>query len=114
MIEEAKKLLEKSEHALEVSENLLKNGYHSDSAGKSYYSMFYAAQSLLKSKGIELVKHSAVEAAFGYHFVKTGKIDARYHKTINSVAYLSQYNQEFHIKDGKRWQYIVKLYAQLS
>ena len=44
--------------------------------------MFYAAQALLKSESIEVVKHSAVESAFGYYFVKPGKIDPKYHKML--------------------------------
>ena len=82
MTEEVRKLIEKSEHALEVAEDLLSDGYPSDAASKIYYSMFYAAQALLKSEDINVVKHSGVEAAFGYYFVKTGRIDPKYHKML--------------------------------
>jgi uncharacterized protein (UPF0332 family) len=44
--------------------------------------MFYAAQALLKSEDIDVVKHSAVESAFGYYFAKTGRIDYQYHKML--------------------------------
>jgi uncharacterized protein (UPF0332 family) len=44
--------------------------------------MFYAAQALLKSNDIEVVKHSAVESALGYHFAKTGRIDPKYHRML--------------------------------
>ncbi len=44
--------------------------------------MFYAAQALLKSEDIEVVKHSAVESALGYHFAKTGRIDPKYHRML--------------------------------
>jgi uncharacterized protein (UPF0332 family) len=44
--------------------------------------MFYAAQALLKSEGIDVVKHSAVESAFGYHFAKSGRLEPRYHKML--------------------------------
>lgn len=82
MTEEIKKLMAKAEHALEVAEELMNNGYPSDAASKIYYAMFYAAQALLKSEGIDVVKHSAVESAFGFHFAKTGKIDPKYHKML--------------------------------
>jgi HEPN domain-containing protein len=39
MTEEVKKLLEKAEHALEVAEELLKNGYPSDSASNLILSL---------------------------------------------------------------------------
>jgi uncharacterized protein (UPF0332 family) len=82
LTEEATKLIKKSEHALEVAEQLIKNKYPSDAASKIYYSMFYAAQALLKSEGIDVVKHSAVESAFGYYFVKTGRVEQKYHRML--------------------------------
>ncbi len=82
MNEEVIKLIKKAEHALEVAEELILRSYPSDAASKVYYCMFYAAQALLKSEGIEVIKHSAVESALGYHFAKTGKIDPKYHRMI--------------------------------
>ncbi len=82
MTEEVRKLIEKADHALEVAEKLIKDKYPSDAASKIYYSMFYAAQALLKSEGIDVVKHSAVESAFGYYFAKTGRIDQKYHRML--------------------------------
>lgn len=82
MTEEVRRLIQKSEHALEVAKALMHQSYPPDAASKVYYCMFYAAQALLKSEGIEVVKHSAVESALGYHFAKTGKIDPRYHRML--------------------------------
>jgi len=82
MTQEVKKFIEKAEHALEVAEALIEDGYPADAASKIYYSMFYAAQALLKSEGINVVKHSAVESAFGYSFVKPGRIDPKYHRML--------------------------------
>ena len=61
MTEEVRKLLAKAEHSIEVAEELMKSGYPSDAASKIYYAMFHAAQALLKSEGIDVTKHSAVE-----------------------------------------------------
>jgi uncharacterized protein (UPF0332 family) len=82
LTEEVRKLLEKSAHALEVAEALMSDGYPSDAASKIYYAMFYAAQALLKSEGIDVLKHSAVESAIGYHFAKAGRIDPKYHRML--------------------------------
>ena len=82
MTKEVVGLIKKSKHAIKVSQELLLQGYPSDSASKAYYSIFYAAQALLKSSNINVVKHSAVESAIGYHFVKTGKMDQRYHRVL--------------------------------
>jgi uncharacterized protein (UPF0332 family) len=82
MTDEAEKYIEKAEHALEVAEELMKKGYAPDAASKTYYSMFYAAQALLKAEGIDVTKHSAVESAFGYYFVKTGRVNPKFHKML--------------------------------
>jgi len=80
--EEVALYIKKSEHALEVAEQLIKDGYPSDAASKIYYSMFYAAQALLKSEGVDVIKHSAAESAFGYHFAKQNRIDPKFHKML--------------------------------
>lgn len=85
MTDEMHKLLKKADHALEVAEELYKKGYYADAASKTYYAMFYATQALLKSKDIDVTKHSAVESALGYYFVKTNKIDSKYHKMFISA-----------------------------
>ena len=82
MNEEVAKLIQKSKHALEVSKTLSSKGYISDASSKIYYAMFYAARALLVSGSIDVSKHSAVEAAFGFHYVKPGKIDSKYHKML--------------------------------
>ena len=79
---EVKALIQKSKHAIKVAQDLLVKGYPSDSASKSYYAMFYASQALLKSSKIDVIKHSAVESAIGFYFVKPGKIDPKYHRML--------------------------------
>jgi uncharacterized protein (UPF0332 family) len=79
---EVQRLLEKADHALEVAESLYGQGFVQDAVSKLYYAMFYATQALLKSEGIEVIKHSAVESALGYHFAKTGRIDPKYHRLL--------------------------------
>lgn len=76
------KFIERADHALEVAAVLEEDDYPADAASKTYYAMFYAAQALLKSEGIDVIKHSAVESALGYHFAKTGRIDPKYHKML--------------------------------
>lgn len=118
--EEVKKLIERAEHALKVAEALLEYGYPSDAASKIYYSMFYAAQALLKSEGIDVIKHSAVESSFGYYFAKTGKLDPRYHRMLidaRKIREIADYDiQEeivepvasLKIEEGKEFLSIIK------
>ena len=82
MSEEINHFLRKSQHAIKVSEDLLGKGYSSDAMSKIYYALFYASQALLKSASINVIKHSAVESAIGFHFVKTGKMDVKYHRIL--------------------------------
>lgn len=79
---EVQDYLKKADRALQVAENLLASGFDAEAAARAYYAMFYAAQALLKENGIQRVKHSAVQAAFGQHLVKIGKIDARFHRML--------------------------------
>ncbi len=66
---------------------------------RAYYAIFYAANALLATKGLERSKHSGVIAAFRQHFVKTGLIEVEYsdlygttmsdrHEGDYSLAYL--------------------------
>ncbi len=82
MTDEVMRYLDKADHALVVAQDLLEKGHAPDAASKIYYSMFYATKALLAAEGIDVVKHSAVESAFGYHFAKPGRIDAKYHKML--------------------------------
>jgi uncharacterized protein (UPF0332 family) len=52
--------------------------HYSTAINRAYYSMFYAANALLATKGIQRAKHSGVLAAFRQEFVKPGLIEAHY------------------------------------
>lgn len=45
---------------------------------RAYYAIFYAANALLATKGLERSKHSGVISAFRQHFVKTGVIEPEF------------------------------------
>ena len=79
---EVQDYLKKADRALKVAENLLASGFDAEAAARAYYAMFYAAQALLKENGLQRVKHSAVQAAFGQHLVKAGKIDAKFYRML--------------------------------
>jgi hypothetical protein len=75
-------LLTKAERALRVAGRLLDDGDFDFAAGRAYYVMFYAAEALLFEEGRTFSKHSGVHAAFGEHFAKPGRIDAKYHRYL--------------------------------
>lgn len=117
---EVRKFIEKADHSIEVAETLFNQDYISDAASKTYYAMFYAAQSLLKSEGIDVIKHSAVESALGYYFAKTGRLDPKYHKMfINArkIREIADYDIQEEIiepmanlklKEGKEFIRVIK------
>lgn len=64
-------LMQKAKESLEAAKSLYRDGFYGFSTGRSYYSMFYAAEALLLTKNLSFSKHSAVIGAFGKEFVKT-------------------------------------------
>jgi uncharacterized protein (UPF0332 family) len=49
---------------------------------RAYYVMFYAAEAFLLEDGLAFSKHSAVIAAFGERFAKTGRVPAEFHRYL--------------------------------
>jgi len=79
-LEESQRWMAKAHSSLTAARKLLEELLFAESISRSYYAMFYAAKALLLLDGIEVSKHSAVIAAFGREYAKTGKIDPRYHR----------------------------------
>ncbi len=79
---DTRKLLEKAQRAIHAAETLLQQGDVDFAAGRGYYAMFYTAEALLSEKGLRSRKHGGVHALFGEHFIKTGLIDAQFHRFL--------------------------------
>ncbi len=47
--------------------------------------MFYLAEALLLVEGLSFSKHSAVIAAFGRHFVRTGRLPDEFHAHLREA-----------------------------
>ncbi len=82
MNEASRKLLDKATRAIHAAGILLQEGEVDFAAGRAYYAMFYAAEALVFERGLRFRKHGSVHAAFGEHFVKTGKIDPKFHRWL--------------------------------
>ncbi|MDQ7827175.1 MAG: HEPN domain-containing protein [Candidatus Eremiobacteraeota bacterium] len=82
MTEDQAELLRKAEESLAAARLLLKEGYADYAASRAYYTMFYVAEALLEGEKLSFSKHSAVIAAFGQHFTRTGKISGSLHRYI--------------------------------
>lgn len=56
--------------------------FYDFAVSRAYYAMFYVAQALLLGEGMTFSKHSAVIAASGRHFAKTGRVPEEYHRYL--------------------------------
>ena len=82
MSDEVRELLEKSQQSIDAARLLLGDDYTDFATSRAYYAMFYAVEALLLSRGMTFSKHSAVIAAFGKEFAKTGLLDISLHRAI--------------------------------
>jgi len=87
---------------------LLDAGYAGFSASRSYYAMFYIAEAFLLSRDLSFSKHSAVIAAFGLHFSKTGLVPREYQRYLTeaeSLRHIGDYGERSSVTlDGAREQ----------
>jgi len=82
MTSEQEALLQKAYSSLAAARLLADKRYYDFSISRAYYPMFYVAQAFLSGEGLSFSKHSAVIAAFGKHFAKTGRVSAEYHRYL--------------------------------
>jgi uncharacterized protein (UPF0332 family) len=82
LTEDQQELLEKAQSSLAAAKWLLEGAYPDFAASRVYYAMFYVAQAFLEGEGMAFSKHSAVIAAFGQHFARTGKVPVEFHRYL--------------------------------
>jgi uncharacterized protein (UPF0332 family) len=75
-------LLVQAQESLAAAKTLHRERFHGFAAARAYYVMFYVAEAFLLSKDLSFNKHSAVIAAFGEHFAKTGIVTPEYHRYL--------------------------------
>ena len=75
-------LLDRADESHAAAKILLDRGYANFSAAQSYYTMFFLAEAILYSKGLRFSSHSALIAAYGKEFAKTGILDPKFHRHI--------------------------------
>lgn len=72
-------LLTQARRSIGAAKATLGLGYTEVAVSRAYYAMFYCASALLQGEGLSFSKHSAVIAAFGQHFARTGRVPADLH-----------------------------------
>jgi len=75
-------LLLQAQESLVAANLLAQGGHHGFAASRAYYTMFYVAEAFLMGKDLSFSKHSAVHAAFGEHFAKTGLVPREFHRYL--------------------------------
>ena len=78
-------LVQKGHRSLGAARRLLADGDCDFAASRAYYAMFYLAEALLLARNLTFSKRSAVIAAFGQHFVKTGLFAAEHHDALRTA-----------------------------
>lgn len=76
--EKIAKYIAGARQAVETAKLVLAHEDYIAVVNRAYYAIFYAANAMLASKGLERSKHSGVIAAFRQHFVKTGVIEPEF------------------------------------
>ena len=79
---EVQSLVQKARASVDAARLLGERGYWDFAASRAYYAMFYTVEALLLEKGLSYSSHSAVIAAFGKEFAKTGALDPRFHRYL--------------------------------
>lgn len=92
---------------LALARKLTGDGYYNDAVSKAYYAMFYASRALLLAVGEDPHKHTGVVFLFGEYFVKTGKTEARFGRTLAVAKRLreeSDYDERKHATEKEAEQ----------
>jgi uncharacterized protein (UPF0332 family) len=83
-------LLDKARENLKAARLLEQQKFFDIAASRIYYAMFYLAEALLYSRGQTFSSHSAVIAAFGREFARTGDLDPKFHQYLIKSQELRQ------------------------
>lgn len=87
---EVQHLLNLANESHDVAKVLINIGHPRFSAAQSYYTTFYLAQAMLLTKDLTFSSHSAVVAAYGKEFAKTGLLDPKFHRYVIDAQELRQ------------------------
>lgn len=79
---EVRILLDRADESHEAAKVLIDAGHPRFSAAQSYYTMFYLVEAVLYSKALRFSSHSALVAAYGKEFAKTGILDPKFHQYV--------------------------------
>lgn len=77
----------RADESLRAGSVLLREGLYNDSISDSYYAAFHGVRALLFTLGEEPRTHRGALHLFNVHFVRTGKLEARYLSALAQAQY---------------------------
>ncbi len=119
MNQEESLIVKKAKENLDAAELLMEQGFLDIAASRAYYAMFYLAEALLLRKGLHFSSHSAVIAAFGKEFAKTGELSSEHHQNLIKAQTIRQisdygYNEPLPVEDVKEVIHRAKVFCQTA
>lgn len=77
--------LERAEEAFDVAKFSVQKKYWNTAASKLYYTCFYTVLALFAKYNIQSTTHSGAKVLFALHFIKEGKIDAKWGRLLQTL-----------------------------
>jgi uncharacterized protein (UPF0332 family) len=96
--EKVHKYMARARQALATGKLVMAHEDYITAVNRAYYTIFYAANALLATKGLERSKHSGVIAAFRQHFVKMGLVEPEYSRFYGAAMddrHVADYELEY-------------------
>lgn len=98
-LEEVQAELSRAARSLQAAQSLLDQNFLEDSLSRAYYAILHAARAALLAGGIHVSSHRSVRRLFGFHLIKTAKLDVRLAKILaeeQDDRFLADYDAWFH------------------
>lgn len=111
MTPEQQGLLEKASRSLQAAKGLNETGFAEFTSSRAYYVMFYIAEAFLEGEGLSFSRHSAIIAAFGQQFARTGRVPVEFHRyliTAEQTRLRADYNIEPNLTQADAAQLIAR------
>ena len=80
--------MEAGHEAVDAAKSLVEKDLYRSAMSRAYFGLFHYIKALLYTQGLEPKSHEELEHLFGFHFVKSGKVDI---KSAKLLARLQKY-----------------------
>ena len=104
----AEKLMADAKENLRLVQPIIDLGGYRNAISMSYYAVLYATDAALATKGLVAKSHAGTDSLFGYHFVRTGVLDAKFKGLVGRAAKARikadyEHDVEFNREDAEYW-----------